>query len=163
MSEKIKLKKNDISNIYQVLSNLKGNYVNKLKYAIKKNKDFLEESFAQIKTRSEIVNEQFKIYEQKRLDLIREYAVKNEFGQIVRESVDEVRIKKDKFNEFNEKVNELANEYKDAIQLRQKEVNDFNVFLQEEVEVEVYKFSNDLIPDDVPQQDYEKLFPLLKD
>ena len=163
MSDSIKLTNSDVLNVYSVLLNMKGSYVNKMKYALKRNKDLLEKVVNSIREKSVTKIEKLKEYDEKRTEKVKEYAAKTEDGRLVQETPDTVKIQEDKIEEFKAVMKTLTEEYKEELEQRRKEVEDFNKFLLEEATVEVYKFSNELVPNELSQEQYEILFPLIND
>jgi gas vesicle protein len=163
MSDSIKLTKVEVLNISTILSNMKGNYVNKLKYAVKRNKDLIGKEADKIRKDSEPKNVKFNEYEDKRMAKIGECAARDESGRPVQETSNTVKIKEEKLEEFRAFIATLNEEYKEVLEERKKEIEDFQKSLEDEVEVEVYKISNDLIPEDLSQEQYEILFPLIND
>ena len=162
MSNSIKLNKRvEVLNIYTVLTNMKGNYVPKLKYALKRNKDLISKEYDKINESSETKIEKFKEYEDKRIEKIGICAARDEQGRAIQETPNTIKIREDKLEEFKVFIAALNEEYKEALEKRKKEIKDFEKSLEEEIEIEVYKISNDLIPEDLSQEQYEILFPLI--
>jgi len=139
MSDSIKLTNSKVLDIYSVLSGMKGKYTNKLKFAIKRNKDLFNGPVDGI------------------------CAVRDENGNIIQETADTIKIQDSRIEEFRTAIKSLSEEYKESLDKRRKELEDFNKFLTEETDVEVFKFSNELIPEDLSQEEYEILFPLIND
>ena len=163
MSDSIKLKRADVANIYSVLVNMKGNYPSKLKYAIKRNKDLLSKEFESIREESNTKVEKLKEFEEKRMAIIRDHAEKTPDGKLVSDAPNSIKIAEDKREEYKTVVAALVEEYKETLDQRKKEVEDFDKSLLEEVTVEVHKFSNELVPNELTQDEYEILFQLISD
>jgi len=161
MSDSIKLKRVEVLNVYTVLTNMKGNYVPKLKYALKRNKDLIGKEYDKINESSESKVEKFKEYEDKRMEKISICAERDEQGRAIQETPNTIKIQKDKLEEFKTFIAALNEEYKETLEERKKEIKDFEKSLEEEIEIEAYKISNDLIPEDLSQEQYEILFPLI--
>jgi len=92
--------------------------------------------------------ERFIEFEEKKKLLVQEYSTDGNF------ETDE------KKQECQEKVNELAEEYKDALDERQKEVDIYNEILGEEVEVDIVQCRFEALPDDF---DFDILRHLVKE
>jgi len=163
MSDSIKLTNSKVLDIYSVLSGMKGKYTNKLKFAIKRNKDLFNGPVDGIKEKSVSNDEKLAEYNDKRTEKIKECAVRDENGNIIQETADTIKIQDSRIEEFRTAIKSLSEEYKESLDKRRKELEDFNKFLTEETDVEVFKFSNELIPEDLSQEEYEILFPLIND
>jgi len=161
MSE-IKVKRIDVANLVTVLATMNGSYDNKLKYAIKRNKDLLSKEYAVIQAQSQTKVEKFVEYENKRTALINEYALRDENGSMVFENQNSVKLQQDKVNEFNVKINDLSKEYEDTLKAKFEEEKIFRNYLQEEVDVTIYEIDNSIIPSDIDQEKYEILYVLIK-
>lgn len=163
MDYKVKLTRRELMNIMSVLNSLNGSYSVKMKYAIKKNKDLLKNEVEAVEEASQTNSKRYKEYDEKRMKKIEEYA-ERENGKIkLLPDNRSVKIKEDKLDDFNAAILLLQEEYKEGIEEREKEVKEFDNFIKEEIEVEVFKISNDIIPNDISQGAYEVLFPLIKD
>lgn len=161
MSE-IKVKRIDVVNLVNVLASMNGTYDNKLKYAIKRNKDSLSKEYLVIQEQSQTKVEKFVEYENKRALLINEYSLKDDKGNMVFENRNSVKLQEDKVDEFNVKVNDLNKEYEDTLKAKFEEEKDFRNYLQEEVTVNIYEIDNSVIPSDIDQEKYEILYTLIK-
>jgi hypothetical protein len=159
--EKIKLTRNELAGIARVLNSLNGSYSIKMKYAIKKNKDFLKNEVDAIDEASITNSKRFKEYDEKRMKIVDECGEKQNGQFKFLPDGKSVTIRDDKKEYFAKTLSVLQEEYKDGIDERNKELKDFENFLKEQVEIEVFKFSNDIIPDDISQSMYETLFPLI--
>lgn len=161
MSE-IKVKRIDVVNLVNVLASMNGTYDNKLKYAIKRNKDSLSKEYLVIQEQSQTKVEKFVEYENKRALLINEYSLKDDKGNMVFENRNSVKLQEDKVDEFNVKVNDLNKEYEDTLKAKFEEEKNFRNYLQEEVTVNIYEIDNSVIPSDIDQEKYEILYTLIK-
>jgi hypothetical protein len=165
MGETIKVARDHLYSINNVLEGMKGIYSSKLKYAIKRNKDHIKGEIDAITEGSKTNVKGFEEYEAKRTEKLK---VCLEFDSEGKPVIDPLRpnsfkLKEDKVEEFNSFMNLLNDKHKEDINNRNKEIEEFNIFLKETVEIEVYKISNDLIPEDLDQNSYEVLFPLINE
>lgn len=159
--EKIKLTRRELTKIVEVLNSLDGLYSVKMKYAIKKNKDLLKSEVDAVNEALNTNSKRFKEFEEKRMKIVAECAEK-ENGQFkFLPDGKSVTIKNDKIEYFTKSITVLREEYKEGLEERDNELKDFNNFIKEEVEIEVFKISNDIIPNDISQSAYETLFPLI--
>lgn len=161
MSE-ISVKRIDVVNLINVLASMNGSYDNKLKYAIKRNKDLLSKEYTAIQGQSQTKVEKFVEYENKRTALINEYSLKDKDGNMVFENRNSVKLQEDKVDEFNVKINDLNKEYEETLKAKFEEEKIFRNYLQEEVTVTVYEIDNSILPNDIDQEKYEILYALVK-
>ena len=142
MYKKIKINRNGIMNLNSVLDSLKDKCSPIMKYAIKINKSILKEEVEAIREAYKSNIERYNEFEPKRFELYDEKG----------------KLKEGKSNDL--KV--LEEEYKGAIEDRKEETDEFMKLLLEEIEVEIYQVSNDLIPN-LSQEDYDKIFPMISE
>lgn len=160
--EKIKLTRDELTKIVEVLNSLDGLYSVKMKYAIKKNKDLLKSEVDAVNEALNTNSKRFKEFEEKRMKKVEECVERLENGRFkFLPDGKNVIIRDDKQEYFKNAMLELQKEYKDGLEERDNELKDFNNFINEEVEIEVFKISNDIIPNDISQKAYETLFPLI--
>jgi|GEM_PF-3797253 len=165
MNESIKITREQIFSINEILESLTGKYVSELKYAIKKNKDLLKSEIEAIKEASKSNIELYEEYEVKRFTKLRECCEKDSNNEPLVNAKDRnmIMLKKEKENEWHEFIKKLNEEYKDVIEQREEEIKDFNQFVSKEVEMEVFKIDQRIIPDELSQSDYEIIFPLINE
>lgn len=142
MYKKIKINRNDLMSLNNVLDSLKDEFYPIMKYAIKINKSILKNEVEAIREAYKSNIERYNEFETKRYELFDEKG----------------KIKEGKNNELKA----LEEEYKDALEERKKETNEFMKLLLEEIEIEIYQVSNDLIPN-LSQEDYDKIFPMISE
>lgn len=142
MYKKIKINRNDLINLNNVLDSLKDEFYPIMKYAVKINKSILKNEIEAIREAYKSNIERYNEFETKRYELFDEKG----------------KIKEGKNNELKA----LEEEYKDALEERKKETNEFMKLLLEEIEIEIYQVSNDLIPN-LSQEDYDKIFPMISE
>jgi hypothetical protein len=162
MIERIKINKNKVIEIFNLLDRLdKSENSIEMKYFIKKNKKNLDNENEILKLLFESNSNRFKEYEEKRIKKIQECA-KKENGKIsLAKDGKSVEIEEDKLNEFNFYIKKLNIEYEDALKEREKELNNLNKFLSQEIEIDILKISNEDIPNNLSQDDYEIIYPLI--
>lgn len=118
----------------------------KLNMYLYSNKKILEKETEKIK---HVLNysEKFKTFEKERLDLCEKYCEKDKKGISIKE--ENVYKGLENNEEFNHKISELRNIYKEEIEEQQKQLDEFNELLNEDVDIAFDEFSVDLIPDDL--------------
>lgn len=142
MYKKIKINRNDLMSLNNVLDSLKDEFYPIMKYAIKINKSILKNEVEAIREAYKSNSERYNEFETKRYELFDEKG----------------KIKEGKSNDLKA----LEEEYKDALEERKEETNEFMKLLLEEIEIEIYQVSNDLIPN-LSQEDYDKIFPMISE
>jgi len=156
-----KFKKVEILDINNVLNSLNGAYKIKFKYALKKNKDILKKEVEAIEEVRKTNCKRFEEFEQKRTELLKCSIEFNDYGSPVMSGPNMYRLKDDKKDEYNEKMKQLTEEYKDALDEREKELKAFSEFLNEEIEIDVFKFNNEDVPEEITQEQYDIIFKLI--
>lgn len=142
MYKRIKISRNDIMSLNNILDSLKEEFNPIMKYAIKINTSILKNEVEAVREAYKSNIERYNEFEKKKYELYNEKGI----------------LKEDKKNEFKA----LEEEYKDAIEERKKESEEFMKILLEEIDIEIYQVSNDLIPN-LSQEDYDKIFPMISD
>jgi hypothetical protein len=131
----------------------------KFHYLMLKNKKLLEpevESLQKANTPPEGHNE----FNKKRLDLCNSFADKEEDGspKIIN---DNFVISEETKEEFEKKLSELKEEYKDVVDTMDKNQEDFIALLKEEVEIELAKIPLSIMPEAILGRDVELLFDII--
>lgn len=169
MGEKIKITRDNLFGVNTALQNipvkLKKQDVkinNQLKYGIKKNKDLIKGEIEAIREVLKTNIPGFEEYEKKRNDKIREFAKKDSIGNPVQEN-GIINIGPDNVKAYTEFMETLNEEYKEDLKKRDEEIKENEKFILEEIEIEIYKISNDCLPVEVDQSDYEMIFPIIYD
>lgn len=126
----------------------------KLNYAIVKNLGKLE---AEMKVFDKLTtpSDEFKKFEEERVELAKKHAKKDEFGEPV---VDENKYVIESLNKFNQELKALQEANKKAIDGRQKQLDDYSKFLDEECGIELHKVPIDSIPENVTTADMKALY-----
>ena len=116
----------------------------KFKYALLRNADYLEPEAKRLQKMLEEYAEVLKPFEEKRVELVKKYGKANEDGSIkVEEGTSEME-------QFQKEMEELKEEHKEAFEAYDAKIKEFNeTVLEEDVDVKVYNFSADLMPDNL--------------
>lgn len=134
-------------------------YVNELKllkgakfgYSIIKNIDLISKEAKTIQD-VQLINEDFKKFEQARIDLCEKYANKDEKGKAKRiyKSKNNYEYDLDKNNsDFVNEYTQLQNNYSEAIKIQEDNFKEYHSFLNEDNSIELIKFSFDIVPEDI--------------
>jgi hypothetical protein len=132
------------------VSTLKGV---KFAYAILKNKKKIEE---EVKVLEEIIKPQdeFVKYENERIQLCTYFSEKNEKNEPIIEN-NQFKIL-DKIS-FNEELDKIKTKYIDVLDDREKQINDYNAMVEEEIPVTFDKVSFNDLPQDISSEQLEKI------
>lgn len=154
----MKLSRNAVAELYNGLNTLGGLQGVKFTYFVAKNKALLE---SEIKDMKEVIktSEEYNVYEKARIALAEEHAVKEDGKPVVK---DNRYVMEDK-EAFNKACEALKLEHKDAIDQRKKQVEDFNKFLEEEIELNLHNIQLTDVPTNITVEQMEIIEPLVKD
>ena len=132
------------------LESLKQLQGTKFTYSVIKNIDILEK---EIKVISEIIkpSEKYSEYETKRTNLCAVFGKKDADGNLVYKQTEngqeyDIDVTDEKWIKA---IDELKEEYKDSIDERTKQIDNYNQFLDKESDVEFHKIHIDEIPENV--------------
>ena len=153
------MKKKDVIGLYQGLNNvglLKGA---RFTYAVARN---LAELKVEIEALQKSVepSKQYLEYDEKRVELAKKYAKKNEAGEAVLENRDYVLEDKEGFNAA---IVILQEEYKQALEEREQQVKEYEKTLDDDIDVKLYMLSPDSLPDDITAQQTFSIISILED
>ena len=161
----MEIKRQDAIDLYALLKKDYSNVNNtKFAYGIAKNIKALKDEVEILKQMNK-VPEDFLKYEAKRHDLCIRMCNKDEDGKCLKKRNHlgmEVYDIEDP-EEFDNKIQELQEEYKDAIQEKaQKEIDVVN-FLKEKVDLPLYPISIESFPEDLNSETMIILEPIIKE
>jgi len=142
------MKKQEALNLYnglQAVSNLPGA---KWAYAIARNIAKLEPEIKALQ-KAYTPSEEFVAYDKERLKLAQKYSIK-EKGEpkTIKVGITEEYLIDDK-DKFNQELIKLQKKHKKIIDERQKQLDDFNEILKEEVEIDLYMIDSGYIPEEI--------------
>lgn len=133
------------------IDNIKKLQGAKLSYAIIKNIDIINNHVNTIKSLIE-TSEEYINYEKDRNDLCIKYCKKNNLNELItitkEDGSQEYDIDINNDNWINE-MNALKNKYEKCIQDRNIQIEKYNYFLNQNAEIELYKFPLEDVPDNV--------------
>lgn len=141
----------------EAVKNLKGV---KFAYAVAKNKNLVKRE-VKLFSESNKPNEKFLEFDKKRVELCQEYCEKNENGEPVIKNNTFIGLEKN--DAFNKVIEELREEYKEAIDEREKQSKEYNKMLDEEIELDFHKVLLENVPSDITGQQLELILPIVDD
>lgn len=146
--------------LYKSLLTLKGLSGVKLSYAIARNKakikseiESLEES---IKPTQEIIE-----YEKKRIELCELHADKDDKEKPI--TVDNVYQGLDGNKAFEAQFKVLQEENKELLDVRQKQIDEYNSLLKEESKLELYKIDITEVPKEICNEQMDIILPIINE
>ena len=133
----------------------------KFAYGIAKNKKIVDAEIENIQT-SVAVSEGFEEFEKSRTELCKEYAEKDEKGEF-KNINNEYVIPEDKKEEFNIRLDAYREQHKEAIEDREKQVEDFREFEKADSNVEFYKIKLSDVPEDISAEEMQGINKLIEE
>lgn len=158
-----KFKKKDLLPLFenlQKLSNLKGV---KFSYAIARNVVIVKKEVEAIEESLKPFDE-FVEYEKERIELAKKHSEKDEKGnpKIINENGREVFVMKDKAK-FDKVFEEFKIKHKVTLDKRQKQIDEYNEFLETESDIEFFKIELSDVPEDISVEQMQGIQLLIKD
>jgi hypothetical protein len=157
----MKMKRENVLGVFGIMNVLAEEKTTaKGAYAIAKNKKIAETEVKALQEAQQKVTvpEKFQEYEEKRLDLCEEVADKDEEGKSIKiNNGQQFAISPENQDIFNEKLKVLREEYKEAIEAKDKVEKDFFDLLAEEIEIDFHKVKIDDLPDNITASQIEAL------
>lgn len=133
----------------------KLNLTGKVAYAIAKNRRLVETELEVFKNMLE-EHDDFKAYDKERLELIANYTVKDANGKPV---IEGNQFKIEDEVAWEKALKPLQEKYKDAIEKRDKQIEDYNKLMGEESKLTLYTIKEEDIPENATSQE---IYTLLK-
>lgn len=118
----------------------------KFAYAVNKNKKKFLKELKEIAKLMEM-SEEFKIYEKKRVEICEKFCEKDEEGKAIVKNNAYAGLKENA--EFDSAMDALSEENKELINARKKQISEYNNFLNEEFEIDIYKIKLEDVPSDI--------------
>lgn len=157
----MKMKRENVINVFGIMNVLSEEKTTaKGAYGIAKNKKIAEAEVKAIQEAQQKVEmpEKFNEFDKKRIELCEEVADKDEDGKPIKiNNGQQFSISQEKQEEFAEKLKALREEYKEAIEQKDKIEQDFIDLLSEEIEVEFHKVMIDDLPNNITANQIEAL------
>lgn len=137
-------------NLQERLSSIKDLQGAKFTYNISKNIDIIEKEVKHI-TKAIESSEKHKEYDEKRVELCKEFSKKDENGEVVYITDPNTGSKEFDLDTTDKKwlkaIDKLKEDYSDTLKEREKQVEDYNALLKEDSTVEFFTMSIDEIPE----------------
>jgi hypothetical protein len=156
----MKMTREEAVTFWRSLSNL-GSYKGaKFAYAIAKNRSKLESEYKLIqKMQSTVQPSSLKKFDERRIELCKEYADKDENGNPSLENNNYVISQRR--DEFENTIRELQKEFEPSFKEFEENQIKFNNFLSEEIEVDIHTIPMSIIPEDMTAKDMEIIIGMI--
>ena len=105
-------------------------------------------------------SKEFQEYDQKRIELAQSMARKDKDGKPV---VENNAYVPENQKEFDKKIEALKGEYKEAVAEGEKQIKDFNEFLEKESDIKLYMINFSDIPETITAGQLMGIMPIVKD
>lgn len=155
--------------LFEIWYILKNEYFDNIKldkrfdYARSRNLyNFNPEAEQIVKARKSEIKE-FEVFETKRKSILDTYSLKDENDKPVLNGDKCVFKSKEDEKKVTELLKNLAEEYKDVLSERQKEIDIYNELIQEEIEVDIVKTSFKYFPEQMNSEFTFVLRPMMKE
>ena len=146
----MEIRRSDLVVLFNTLNKLSEEKLPiKVAYKLAKVKKQLED---EVKTYEELKAKAVNLiseFEAKRMALVNKYAKKDEDGNVITEG-NSVVIEPSKQREFEQKIKDLKEEYKDQLSEFEKLWNEYIQFMDEVTNLDLITFSIDEFPEDLP-------------
>lgn len=152
------MKRSELFDLYNKLQGLRYHSDNKkFSYALIKNIKSIESDINEL---NEIIkpNEDFLQFEQERISVCKSHAIKDENGEPILNG-DEFQI--ENMEQFNADLEPMKVKYQDVLSKRQKQIEEYNTLLDEEIQEDLIKIGPDDLPDGITPNEIEDIYPIL--
>jgi len=156
----MKIKRTEIIQMFnglQKLGNLEGV---KFSYAIVKTAKILSDEIYALKE-SIKSSDAFNEYERKRLELCNKYCSKDEAGKPLMK--DGYFVGLDKNTDFIKEIETLKEKFKETLEARKKQEQEYAKMLDEEVDVDIYQISLEDVPKNITVEQMAIIEKLIKE
>jgi len=157
---KATMKRADVLELNRALDSLRRVRETRFAYAVAKNKQAIKSEVESIQAANE-PSERMKEFEQRRMQLVMTYAVRDTDGNIVDAAPGRAKIQSDKESEFMSKIGALTKEFSDIQDSMKTKLDEINNLLEGEVELDLYAVKADVLPDDIASDEMLAIMPLI--
>lgn len=151
------MKRKDIPTVLNTLNEVSEMKGVKFAFSVLKNRKTIEsqmESDREIFEKILIATDEYKDFEAKRIELCVLHSEKDDNGEPVVEN-DQYKIIDTQ--KFGEELNTISEQFKDAIDGRQKQIEDYNSLMEDELTLEFKKVSFEDLPQDITEKQLRQL------
>lgn len=158
------MKNQEIQNLFNALQNIPDTKKMKFDYAVLKNLKTLTPIVRSFNEKIKISNE-LKTFDSERIKICREFAEKTDTG--------EPKIERGIYKFPNEEASSLCTKkidelrstepHKTAVDEYEKQMKDYDEFMQQETEVELFKVNIEHVPDGIPRPLLNEILPMIEE
>lgn len=158
------MKKSETIALYNGLNSV-GNLTGVIfSYGVNKNMSILKLEI-EVLQKAITPSKEFNEYDEKRVEIVKEYAKKDEKGEFV---LVEVNGRKSydvdgREEEVENEIKPLKEEYKEAIEAQEKQIADYNALLETESDVKLHKVKLEDVPKDITAAQMNAIFAIITD
>lgn len=135
----------------------------KFSYAMLKNKKAIAEELDAF-TKTITPSEEYKKFDVERIKLGKEHAKKDEQGNpITRQSPTGEQYVIENMEAFKKAVDDLKEKHKEAVDLREAQLNEFNKLMEEDTKLQFHKVKLSDVPEGVTQGQLDGIFDLIEE
>jgi len=153
------IKNKQILSLSQSLKNVVNLSGIRFCYGIARNSVIIDREIEVFQTTTK-ASKEFQEYDTKRIELAKEMAKKDEKGNPV---IKDNAYVPENQKAFDKKIEELKGEYKEAVEAREKQIDDFNEFLEKESGVKLYMINFEDVPKEINAGQLMGLMPIIQD
>lgn len=158
------MKKSEIIELYNGLSGVLGLVGVTFGYSVNKNLAIIKPEIEALQ-KALTPSEKFLEYDAKRVEIVKKYAKKDEKQEFVlfdvggRKSFDVAGQEEAVENE----VKPLKEEYKEAIELNEKQMKEYNELLDKEAKIDLYKVKLENLPKEITGEQQKSIFAIIEE
>ena len=154
--------KQDVLNLYSGLQAVSGLPGAKWAYGVARNMAKLRPEIEALQ-KAYVPSEEFIEYEKERVKLAQKHSVKEKGeSKKIKVGANEEYLIGDK-DKFKQELVKLRKKYKKIIDKEQKQLDDFNEILKEEVEIDFYLIFSDYIPEEITPAQVSAIMPVISE
>lgn len=149
--------KQELIVLYRNLNNLGSLSGPKIAYAIARNINKIKPEMEAIDKSIE-ASDEYKAFENKRLELVKEHCKKDENGELI--------IKDGNYDvedSYAAVYEDLKKEHADVLAAREKQIEEYNELLDTEVSIDLFKVKFDSLPEDITASQVHGILAIIED
>lgn len=144
------------------LGNLSGV---KFSYAVARNLNLLKAEIESLEKSVELP-EAFKAFDKERVALVEQYAEKDEKGKPKKEKAEngaEQYVMGQNEEEFKKEFDALKEKHKEAVELREKQFEEYTRLLTTDTDVSLYKIKLDMVPEGISARQMAGIYEIISE
>ena len=151
------MKNRDLYTIYQGLQSVSNIWWARFSYWVSKNKKLIYDELKSIEE-SLITNDEYKEFDKKRIELCEKHSKKDEKWEAIKISNN---YDIENMEDFMKETGDLREEYKTTIDEQQKNTDDYNKLLDEEIKIELFKIKSEILPEEITANQLDPIISII--